>query len=492
MKKILLSHLLKKVLAWFYFISLTFIILLLTSCQNSDFQDHPNFILFITDDISWNDPGCYGNDAIRTPNIDRLAAEGLVFENAYLTASSCSPSRCSIITGRYPHNTGAPELHLPLPEGQVMFPQLLRESGYYTLLSGKNHMGQEVMKAFDTVSPGRGPGCEEDWIDLMMNRPKDKPFFFWFASVDAHRDWQFNDKAPFYEPEDVNVPPMLFDGPETRADLAGYYHEISRTDHYLGEILNELKRQGIENNTYIIYMSDNGRPFPRCKTRLYDSGIKTPFIVWCPGKVPESKTHSLISSVDIAPTILELAGVEKNPEIQGVSFTNILTSPGETVRDIVFAEHNWHVYQNHERMVRYKNWVYIRNAWPERQNLCVESTAHFPAGHELWEAHDKGMTQPHQEDVFLKPRPFEELYNILQDPHQFHNLANESRHREILDSLIVILDSWEDETGDTVPSNPTPDREDLYRNQYPGFERGELPGAGRNAQNINRPGPVRL
>src|SRR5690606_25489706 len=112
-------------------------------------QEKPNFILFLMDDVGWGDIGCYGNKVVKTPNIDKLAQTALKFDNVYLTASSCSPSRCSIITGRYPHNSGAPELHDPLPPGQVMFPQLLKEAGYYTALSGKNHMGPQVKNAFE-------------------------------------------------------------------------------------------------------------------------------------------------------------------------------------------------------------------------------------------------------------------------------------------------------------------------------------------------------
>ena len=155
-----------------------------------------------------------------------------------------------------------------------MFPELLKEAGYYTVLSGKNHMGQEVGRAFYTISKGRGPGLEDDWIELMQNRPADKPFFFWFGSSDAHRGWKEDERGDQYLPDEVVVPRMLFDGPKTREDLTGYYHEITRTDHILGEIVEELQNQGIYNNTYVIYMSDNGRPFPRCKTRVYDSGIK--------------------------------------------------------------------------------------------------------------------------------------------------------------------------------------------------------------------------
>lgn len=200
-------------------------------------KEQPNFIFFITDDISFNDLGCYGNESAYTPNIDKMAADGIKFTNVYLTASSCSPSRCSIITGRYPHNTGAPELHTRLPQNQLMFPELMQEAGYYTLLSGKNHIGPVTQRAFDTISTGQGPGKEEDWIDLLKNRPVDKPFFYWLASTDAHRPWQYDSTAPVFYPDEISLPPMLFDGPKTRKDIAAYYHEVSRADYYLGLIL---------------------------------------------------------------------------------------------------------------------------------------------------------------------------------------------------------------------------------------------------------------
>lgn len=150
---------------------------LIQSCNKSE-KVRPNFIFIITDDISYNDIRCYGNSFVQTPNIDRLASEGIVFNNAYLTASSCSPTRCSNITGRYLHNTGAPELHMKLPQNQVMFPQLLRKAGYYTVLSGKNHMGDHELAAFNTISGGTGPGSEQDWVDLLREHPVDKPFFY--------------------------------------------------------------------------------------------------------------------------------------------------------------------------------------------------------------------------------------------------------------------------------------------------------------------------
>lgn len=134
-----------------------------STCSAAQQKDVPNIILIIGDDISVGDFGCYGHPNIRTPNIDRLAAVGMRFRNAYLTTSQCSPTRCSVISGRYPHNTGAPELHLPLPEGQPMFPLLLKQAGYYTAAAGKWHLGDPARSAFDRIYAGR-PGGEEKWV----------------------------------------------------------------------------------------------------------------------------------------------------------------------------------------------------------------------------------------------------------------------------------------------------------------------------------------
>lgn len=159
-------------------------------CSSSE---KPNVILIIADDVSWNDFGCYGNDVVKTPNIDLLAKEGLKFTNAFLTASSCSPSRCSIVSGKYPHSNGAAELHTPLPKDEIPFPLLLKENGYYTAQAGKWHMGPHVHRAFDLFTDGNGydngDGGEDNWVPFLTERPKDKPFFFWFASLDAHRPW---------------------------------------------------------------------------------------------------------------------------------------------------------------------------------------------------------------------------------------------------------------------------------------------------------------
>jgi N-sulfoglucosamine sulfohydrolase len=475
---------------------LSFLAFIALSIQAADksqksFESFPNFILFITDDISWDDLGCYGSKVAKTPHLDQMAKDGMRFNNAYLSISSCSPSRCSIISGRYPHNTGAAELHTTLPADQPVFPEALQAAGYYTVLSGKHHMGKAVDRGFNKVSGGKGPGKEEDWVPILKERPKDKPFFFWFASSDAHRGWKINKDAPTYKPEEVEVPPYLYDGPVTRKDLAAYLHEVSRTDYYMGQLRKELKKQGIEKDTYIIYMADNGRPFPRCKTRLYDSGIRTPFLIARPGTIKPAVTDSLISSIDISATILELAGAKKDERIQGVSFAAILQNPKATVRDYVFAEHNWHVFQAHERMVRWRDWVLIRNGYPERQNLCMEGDPSHPAGAELWKMEAAGKLNKDQRDIFLKPRPTLELYDLRTDPHQLRNLIANKKHAPMLSDLIRVLDLWAEDTGDTVPKNPTNDRQDAHGKRAKNHKRGAMPGEERGATKINHPGPVR-
>lgn len=488
----------------FHFIQVFTCLLSLTMAVSTSAQEKPNIVFFIADDVSQEDFGCYGHPTIKTPNTDALAANGMRFDNAYLTTSSCSPSRCSIITGRYPHNTGAPELHVKLPDAQVRFPELLRKAGYFTVLSGKNHMFGNEDRAFDKITGGGGPGKEQDWVGHVQDRPRDKPFFFWFASSDAHRDWQKNDDAPVYRNDEVVVPPYLVDTEVTRADLAEYYHEVSRFDHYIGLVTRELRKQGVLDNTMIVIAADNGRPFPRCKSRLYDSGIKTPWVVHFPQMIQAAAvTESLVSVIDLSATCLDLAGVAQPESIQGQSFVPILKNPKAGVRDMVFSEHNWHVYKNHERMVRFGDFLYIRNNFPNQPNLCYESDNKFPAGAELWKAHAAGKTTPEQQQVFANPCPEEELFQVSDDPNQTTNLAGKPEYAELVGQARKMLANWTEQTGDTIPENPTP-----HRHAPPRIEDGkiipaakgskgrasksEFPGAAANATAINHPGPIRL
>lgn len=439
-----------------------FALAFLLSCnpQSKEEKAKPNFIVFIADDAAWNDCGPYGNNTIKTPNINKLAEEGIVFDNAYLTTSSCSPSRCSILTGRYPHSTGAPELHMPLPANQTLFAGELQKVGYYTVVAGKYHIGPKRAE-FDSIYGGGPSGCE-NWVKALRERPKDKPFFLWLAALDPHRNYSPNTIADPHDPEDVVVPPFLPDADSTRKDLALYYDEISRLDSYLGEVMQELKSQGIDENTLVIYMTDNGRPFPRCKTRMYDSGIKTPFIVRWPAEIEKSRTDALISSIDIAPTFCELAGANVPNSFQGVSFVPVLQDPNAETRTYIVGEHNWHDYQAHERAIRNHRFLYIRNAFPQFNASPPADAVASLTYQEMIAMKEKGELGENQLDCFIAPRPAEELYDVRNDPLQFNNLAENADYKTGLDEMRRLLDNWVDEFDDEIPENPTPDKFDRW------------------------------
>jgi N-sulfoglucosamine sulfohydrolase len=464
----------------------------------------PNFVLFIGDDISYSDFGCYGHPTIQTPNIDILSVAGVRFTNAYLTTSSCSPTRTSLITGRYPHNTGAPELHqndLPHLGNLPQFPHLLRQAGYFTAQAGKWHFNGDASKSFDTRIGG-SPSGAENWIPTLRQRPKNQPFFMWFAAHDAHRGWdQSISKGP-HRPQDVQVPPYQIDGTATREDLAHYYNEVHRLDANIGLVINELKRQGVFDNTVIILMADNGRPFPRDKTWLYDTGIKTPLVVHWPAGISSASTPlGLVSTVDLAPTILELAGVEYPPTFQGVSLVPMFREPETQVRDYVFAERNWHGQRYHDRMVRHGDFVYIRCNLPQLTgfNIVHFGTGNQPSYSELvnhWRTGD--VTAP-QKEVIETPRPAEMLFNVVADSLQLNNLARKPEYAGKLELLRKALDIWTKETGDTLPKlgDMTPDRNERETwKPVPGLtghpDGGkDWPGLTTKAWAIYHPGPVK-
>lgn len=444
------------------FLSVALLTVAAASCTSPEAQEkvQPNFIVFIADDAAWNDCGPYGNNHIKTPNINTLAEEGVVFNNAFLTISSCSPSRCSILTGRYPHSTGAPELHMPLPANQQLFAGELQKAGYYTAVAGKYHIGPKRSE-FDTIYGGGPSGCEH-WVEALQNRPKDQPFFLWLAAIDPHRKYAPNTIPEPHKPEDVIVPPYLPDNDSTRKDLALYYDEISRMDSYIGKVMEELKQQGIDEQTMVIYMTDNGRPFPRAKTRLYDSGIKTPFIVRWPAGLEKGSSDALVSSIDLAPTFCELAGAEIPESFQGFSFVPVLEDYNAQTRTYIAAEHNWHDYQAHERAVRNKQYVYIRNAFPHLNASPPADAVNSITYREMITLHRAGELNTHQQDCFITPRPAEELYDVMNDPYQLTNLAENPEYRQALAEMRSLLDSWVEEYNDKIPENPTPDKFDRW------------------------------
>ncbi|WP_261344068.1 sulfatase family protein [Roseimaritima sediminicola] len=444
----------------------------------------PNLVLIIADDMNWDDCGAYGHPAIRTPNIDRLAREGLRFQHAYLTTNSCSPSRASLLTGKYPHNTGAEQLHWPLPAGSQTMAEQLQRAGYYTAAAGKWHLGDAVRDHFDRVyeastagfvlpsgedgQPGKmiaaqPSGCE-DWQRALEERPRDRPFFLWLAALDPHREYTDGALDPPHTHDDVIVPPHLPDVPEVREDLRLYYDEIGRLDGYVGKVLDVLKQQGVDENTLVLFISDNGRPFPRDKTTLYDGGIRTPWIVRWPRVVSAGQTTTaLVSAVDVAATFLELAGVDKTERsglaTSGRSFAATLRDPAQPHRQYAFAEDHWHDYEDHGRSVMTQQFKLIRNDYPD-----LPPTPSADAGRGLsWQAmlrlQREGRLPTHQQTAFL-PRSHWELYDLQRDPGELHNVFDDPAYRSTRQRLQQALKQWSTETSDYIPSVRTPDEFD--------------------------------
>ncbi len=442
----------------------------------------PNIVLIIADDMNWDDCGAYGHPSIRTPNIDRLAAEGLRFQHAYLTTNSCSPSRSSIITGRYPHNTGAEQLHWPLPVDTPTFVGALKRAGYYTAAAGKWHLGDAVRDHFDRIyeastagfvlpsgSDGepakmiaaQPSGCE-DWVKAIQQRENDKPFFMWLAALDPHREYTNGALDPPHQHSDVIVPPHLPDTTDVREDLRLYYDEIGRLDGYVGRVMRELEQQGVSDNTLVLFISDNGRPFPRDKTTLYDGGIRTPWIVRWPTHIAAGQTsQSMVSAVDIAPTVLKLAEAPAaGLDFEGVSFAPTLSDPSFSAREYVFAEDHWHDYEDHARCIANEQYKLIRNDYNDLPATPSADAGRGLSWQNMLKLHTAGQLTEAQQACFRAPRPKWELYDLSRDPGELHNLFDDPAYATVVKRMQAALDKWSEETDDYIPSRRTPDEFD--------------------------------
>lgn len=467
----------------FFIVLVSFIQLSCEKNATNQFPPRPNIVFIIADDMAWDDCGAYGNPNVHTPNLDRLAAEGMKFKNAYLTTSSCSPSRSSIITGMYPHRTDAEQLHWPLPADKITFVGKLKAEGYWTAQAGKWHLGDAIKDRFDVVHDagtegfqlsasgkeaavqGDGSGCEM-WISTLRERPKEKPFFLWLAAFDPHRPYYDSAIADPHSPDEAIVPPYLPDNKETRKELAQYYDEIARLDNNVGKTLDELDAQGVSDKTIVFFISDNGRPFPRDKTSLYNGGIKTPWIIRWPGVIkPGSESASLVSSVDIAPAILRLAGADSLKDIDGIDFSALLTTPDIKIRDYIFAESNWHDYEDYSRALATKEYKYIRNFYtdlPDTPPADVVRSLTYQSMHRL---RNSGDLPPVQSTCFAMPRAEEELYDLAKDPYELENLAGDPAYADVLEEYRDMMQRVRSQTNDSLPAARTPDEFDRETGQ---------------------------
>jgi N-sulfoglucosamine sulfohydrolase len=407
----------------------------------------PNVVVLVTDDLGWRDTGPYGNKAIRTPNIDRLARSGSRVDRAFGTSPQCSPSRISMLTGKYPHATGTEDLHMPLPETERILPSYLQAQGYFTGHMAKTHYGPAAERQFQWYSPETAAALPE-FLDAAGARP----FFLWVGFHEPHRPYRHDAAGDAHAPASVKVPPHLADTPETRADLALYYDAIARSDRAIGVMLAELERRKLRDNTLVVFLSDNGAPFPREKGTLYDSGTRTPLILSWPRVVPAGAVHQrgLVSTLDLAPTILDLAGAPPPKGMQGRSFRELLTAPASYAgRDYVFSERNWHDCDEHQRAVRSGRFKLIRtDAYTELPLCTAADIGASPSFLALRALAYAGRLSAAQRPLFQAPRPRLELYDLSADPWELHNLAGDPAYAKEVRELAGVLQEWIEQSGD--------------------------------------------
>ncbi|AKJ64731.1 sulfatase [Kiritimatiella glycovorans] len=429
-------------------------------------------ILLITTDDQGTTLGCYGDPLGRTPNMDRLAAEGMRFTRAYVTHASCSPSRSSILTGLYPHQNGQIGLAGAHPEYGVKrniptLPGILKESGYYNGIIGKLHVTPQEIFPFDfewwkhQALKTRDVREVARRAAMFFDEAGDRPFFLYVNYFDPHRP--YNEEANQYmglpedpyTPEEVEPFPYLHaDGDRVRREVAGYYNAQRRADAGLGMLLETLREAGHEEDTLIIFLGDHGVPFVRAKTTCYEAGEEVPFLVRWPGVIrPGQVNHDFISSVDILPTILDAAGIAPPAHRAGRSLIPLLTgSTPADWRKTLYGEYTAHAAQHFypRRSIRDRRYKLIRNLDHTRPNPVPQIG---PVGIKF--AEDDETRQAYE--TSMHPPEFE-LYDLSKDPHEMHNLAGNPEMKPVLERMKAELQRRREETDD-----PLLDPEELVR-----------------------------
>jgi len=417
-----------------------------------------NIVLIVADDLGMQ-LGCYGNKVIKTPNLDALAKRGVRFTKAYSTVASCSPSRASIYTGMYTHQNGQYGLQhathkqecYPWVQG---LPNLLRSAGFWTGLIGKFHTGPESSFQWDrlmTKTKGRDPQSFAQHARDFIKAGDKKPFFLVVGFQDPHRPFS-GDPDVKYDPKKIDLPYYLPDADAPRGDWADYYQSISRMDRGVGLILEVLRETGQLDDTLIIFISDNGPPFPGAKTTLYESGIHLPLIMAGPG-LPSGRTNNaLVSYIDLTPTILEVAGAKtpsyKQTKLYGKSILAIAKDDNAKGWDAVFGSH-----QFHEITMYYPMRTIVTQKYKLIANLDHEKA--YPFASDLWGSPswqhirtNKLKMMGERSVAAYMHRPKEELYDLTSDPNELKNLAADPAHAKTLGDLRTRLRTWQTETND--------------------------------------------
>ncbi len=417
-------------------------------------MNRPNIILMICHDIGQH-INCYGVSTVNTPSIDRLAEQGVMFTNSFCTSPSCSPSRASIFTGRYPHNNGVMglshnEFAWDLNPGEKHLCNLLGEVGYKTALIGMQHeVPDSHTIGFDFLDELHGPKtnlampCEdvaEKTIRYLDNSANDsKPFYLQVGFYEPHRKFDFGGATPD-DSKGVFVPPYIKDEPSARNEFAEYQGIIRKVDASIGKILEAVDQKGLSDNTIIIYTADHGIPFPRAKCSLYDPGIVVPFIIrwhergWAGGR----RYTQIISNIDYVPTLLDALAVDVPDNIQGKSFCSLLDNGDYQPRDEIFAEMTYHDYYDPRRAIRTNKYKLIAN-FTTAFFFMSPSQSYRPAT----------ITNKPVEPMWAY-HPHLEMYDLELDPLEEKNIIDDDKYSQVKGQLCTRLTEWMEKTQDPL------------------------------------------
>lgn len=429
----------------------------------------PNIVLFVADDLGVDDIGPYGNQVVRTPNLDRLAEESMLFSEAFATSPTCSPSRASILTGLYPFRNGAHANHTGIDEGIRTLPDYLDDLGYKSALAGKYHIGPREAYPFELIHNTNvpEPGHEDDgvlWTDLNMEpvdgwlkekSGQEEPFMLVVNDHSPHVIWP---EEAEYSSSAVDIPSRHIDTEVTRASRARYYTDITKMDRNVGLLMESLQKHGLVQNTVFIFTADQGPQWAFGKWNLYDYGVHVPLLVRWPGVIEEgTKSSALLTLVDLLPTIVDMAegtAPQKPEQIDGESFLPILKGEQNRHRQMVFGSHTGDGTMNRSpmRMIRTDRYKYILNLAPEnRYHTHMDRAKDHDGGREYWDSWVKqSYKTKHAASVLWRyhNRPEEELYDIRKDPNETNNLASNPHYKEILETFRTELSQWREQQGD--------------------------------------------
>lgn len=426
-----------------------------TSDATGGVSNRTNIVIFLSDDHTWRDSSLYGSPDIKTPNMDRIAATGITFDNAYVVSPSCAPSRAALLTGVWPSRSGAEANHSRPDASIKRFPAYLQELGYEIVSFGKvGHYRQIAEYGFDSAQYFN---YHEDIavpkaLEWLKNRRSDKPLCLIVGTNWPHVPWPKDNVHPDITANDQVVPPNHVDTEVTKERRARYVAAIRIMDNEMGQVF-DLSREKLGENTLFLHTSDHGAQWPFGKWTLYDDGIRTPMIASWPKHIaPGTRSQAMISWIDILPTIVEVAGGNAPTKIDGKSFLDVMLGKATEHRDLIFATHSGdgdnNVYPT-RAVINKDGWKYIRNLHPE-----FAFTTHItnnPSDTGYWPSWSKFATSnPNAASVVHRylQRPAEELYYVPGDKYEKNNLATQPEHAEQMQSLSKALDQWMQETGD--------------------------------------------